>query len=313
MLETEYVTLTVLARDMRLTRGAVARYGRSHGIPLITIPSPKATGNKVQLALTPEHAIELCRQHANRQYSRSPKALPGRAYIEMTGQKINRWTFVETRGNDAKGRKLWLCRCECGNERVLSGIVVRYGAPKSCGCLRREASSISGRTLATQYPEHARQMGLANKGRHHYSQMVPQRLVICKQCNTMFLTADGTSKKQREAATFCNTECWYNYIRVHPDQSPNWHGGYQPYYGPIWDRQAKTARERDGHTCQRCGKHQTKPRLQVHHLKPLRGFESWETANELNNLITLCKSCHRRTESELDQQRRIEATETGVG
>ena len=32
----------------------------------------------------------------------------------------------------------WLCRCDCGNEKVVIGANLRAGRTKSCGCLQRE-------------------------------------------------------------------------------------------------------------------------------------------------------------------------------
>lgn len=75
--------------------------------------------------------------------------------------------------------------------------------------------------------------------------------------------------------------------------SPNWRGGYAPYYGPNWREQARQARKRDGYTCQDCGKVQHRPALDVHHLVARQEFGAdYVAANELANLITLCKSCH---------------------
>lgn len=37
------------------------------------------------------------------------------------------------------GRKLyWLCECDCGNKTTVSGVQLRSGKTKSCGCLRVE-------------------------------------------------------------------------------------------------------------------------------------------------------------------------------
>lgn len=39
------------------------------------------------------------------------------------------------------GRGKWLCRCSCGNEKILMGYRIRKGITKSCGCLHRERTS----------------------------------------------------------------------------------------------------------------------------------------------------------------------------
>ena len=66
------------------------------------------------------------------------------------------------------------------------------------------------------------------------------------------------------------------------------------------------ARKRDKYHCQHCGATQTKIKraLDVHHIRPFREFgyvpgknESYKQANDLINLISLCKVCHKQAES----------------
>ena len=60
------------------------------------------------------------------------------------GQKFGRLTVV---GFVHKGKKwYWKCRCECGNEIVAQGCVVRRGNTSSCGCYRNEIVHILNRT-----------------------------------------------------------------------------------------------------------------------------------------------------------------------
>lgn len=101
---------------------------------------------------------------------------------------------------------------------------------------------------------------------------------------------------------FCNTACWYSYIRKHPEESGHFRGGYEPYYGPNWLEQARLARERDLFTCQDCGLEQRQPLLDVHHLVPRRSFKGDHVAaNVLANLVTLCKRCHTVREHLIDR------------
>ncbi len=69
-------------------------------------------------------------------------------------------------------------------------------------------------------------------------------------------------------------------------------------YGPTWNQQRRQARQRDNFTCQNCGlvEHGGRPH-HVHHKIPFRNFTSALTANQLDNLITLCPSCHRQAET----------------
>ena len=58
--------------------------------------------------------------------------------IGMAGRRFGRWLvlqFVSTKKLSGGGqKKLWLCRCDCGTERVVSGGLLRTGATTSCGC-----------------------------------------------------------------------------------------------------------------------------------------------------------------------------------
>lgn len=68
-------------------------------------------------------------------------------------------------------------------------------------------------------------------------------------------------------------------------------------YGPDWIRIRNLARRRDHFTCQICGAVETNGQTHhVHHKRPFRTFTSYEQANQLDNLITLCANCHQRAE-----------------
>jgi len=58
--------------------------------------------------------------------------------IDLTGKKFGRLTVIEKVGSDKYKNITWLCKCECGKEKVISGPKLRNGNTKSCGCLRKE-------------------------------------------------------------------------------------------------------------------------------------------------------------------------------
>ena len=75
-------------------------------------------------------------------------------------------------------------------------------------------------------------------------------------------------------------------------------------YGPNWPEQRNKARARDGYRCTVCGAAE-RPGQQhdVHHIRPFRSFgyipgvnENYKLANRLENLRTLCRSCHQKVE-----------------
>ncbi|RME89766.1 MAG: DEAD/DEAH box helicase [Anaerolineae bacterium] len=68
-------------------------------------------------------------------------------------------------------------------------------------------------------------------------------------------------------------------------------------YGPEWPRLRARVRARDGYRCRLCGAPEGEREHHVHHKVPFRAFASPAEANRLDNLITLCASCHRRVET----------------
>jgi len=91
--------------------------------------------------------------------------------------------------------------------------------------------------------------------------------------------------------------------------------------GASWPAQRQLARERDGFACRLCGAPEPPGRQHdVHHIRPYRAFaggrppagrgaQAPDGANDLDNLITLCQSCHRAAERALG----LHGGLTGVG
>ncbi|MCA9925321.1 MAG: DUF1998 domain-containing protein, partial [Anaerolineales bacterium] len=77
-------------------------------------------------------------------------------------------------------------------------------------------------------------------------------------------------------------------------------------YGPNWQQQRKLVLERDNYRCRTCGAlgKDGSVSLHVHHIRPFREFgyvpglnDNYKEANRIDNLVTLCPSCHRRAET----------------
>lgn len=69
--------------------------------------------------------------------------------IDLTGQRFGRLTVIKFVSRINKRTK-WLCKCDCGNETIVSTKCLRNGDTKSCGCLKkdkaREAKITHGKT-----------------------------------------------------------------------------------------------------------------------------------------------------------------------
>lgn len=59
--------------------------------------------------------------------------------IDLIGQKFGRLTIIKKDNSNKRGI-FWLCKCDCGIEKVIYGEDIRQGKTKSCGCLRREGN-----------------------------------------------------------------------------------------------------------------------------------------------------------------------------
>lgn len=69
------------------------------------------------------------------------KTTPHINFIDITGQRFGRWTVLSRAKNDVRNQTMWLCRCDCGTVRVVSGVNLRSGTSNSCGCLNLELIS----------------------------------------------------------------------------------------------------------------------------------------------------------------------------
>jgi hypothetical protein len=58
----------------------------------------------------------------------------GRRPADLTGRRFGRWRVVSAAGHGPRGVPLWLCRCVCGAERVMSAHDLHHKRGSACGC-----------------------------------------------------------------------------------------------------------------------------------------------------------------------------------
>lgn len=74
----------------------------------------------------------------------------------ITGNKFGKLTAIKIARQDARGRAFWLCRCNCGRERVVSLNSLSTGKIKSCGnilCKPPRYKNIIGKIFGKLYVE----------------------------------------------------------------------------------------------------------------------------------------------------------------
>ncbi|WP_394348453.1 HNH endonuclease [Natronococcus sp.] len=72
----------------------------------------------------------------------------------------------------------------------------------------------------------------------------------------------------------------------------------QNVYNGKWREVRRRALDRDDHRCKNCGaaKEELGQEPDVHHIVPVREFSDPQIAHSIDNLIRLCRSCHRLAE-----------------
>ena len=65
-------------------------------------------------------------------------------FKDRTGERYGRLLVLEYSGKDHRGKHLWRCRCDCGNEKIVVGDNLSSGKSNSCGCLKKEFLSKKG-------------------------------------------------------------------------------------------------------------------------------------------------------------------------
>ncbi len=54
------------------------------------------------------------------------------------GERYGKLTVVKELNKDNRGARVWLCKCDCGNETSVNTSHLTQGSTKSCGCHRQE-------------------------------------------------------------------------------------------------------------------------------------------------------------------------------
>ena len=148
----------------------------------------------------------------------------------------------------------------------------------------REVSQETKKKLSNSLKEYYK-----NNKHWRAGKKLKERIKIkCKECGKDFEVLPYIAKRGRK---FCSKKCANTNKgkKFNGKNHPFWKGGRKDYRGSNWHTKRKIALKRDDYTCQKCGK---KKDLVVHHIVAYEDNGS----NELENLLTLCRSCHSKTE-----------------
>ena len=88
--------------------------------------------------------------------------------VDLTNQRFGRLLVLSKYDVVGKGETRWLCRCDCGNECVVSRGGLKGGKTQSCGCLQRERISEIKRKYNTYDLSGEYGIGYTSKGEEFY-------------------------------------------------------------------------------------------------------------------------------------------------
>jgi len=112
---------------------------------------------------------------------------------------------------------------------------------------------------------------------------------VCEQCKKKFSVTPYFKDRK-----YCCQGCFG--LAHSGENSPSWKGGksFEPYTVNWTKTLRRSIRERDKYICQLCHKEQGDRALAVHHI------DYDKANNDPNNLISLCESCHGKTNEQRD-------------
>jgi len=210
---------------------------------------------------------------------RTTKRLKGRTYEEIYGDKSE-----EIKNKIGDGQR---------------------GIPKTEEHNRKNREAHLGKKRKPFSKEWRKKLGLATKGKT-YEEIYGDRADEIKKKRSESLKGRTFSKEHRERLSeshkkgVCkhSPECTCLRCRMERgelkgENSPAWKGGisFEPYSVDWTKTLRKSIRQRDKYICQICGK---EPAVHVHHI------DYDKKNNNPDNLITLCRKCHGKTNHNRD-------------
>lgn len=112
--------------------------------------------------------------------------------IDLTGKKFGRLTAIKRVGSDKYYYSTWLCKCECGKEKICTSNSLKSGKIKSCGCLKKET---------------AKRNGKKSKGRY-------VKNLVGKKFGKLTVVELTNKRNNRNAVYKCKCECGtYKYVK----------------------------------------------------------------------------------------------------
>ena len=206
---------------------------------------------------------------------------------ELTGSKFGRWSVLARQENG------WLCRCECGTERIVRVDGLESGKSTSCGCFHREqaARRLSGLVVDLSGKRFGRLLVISRSARKG-----SRIRWICKcDCGqTKEVFGNSLAKGNTKSCGCFHREVWQRVIRNLELTDEDREQARQRRVDPRNVEWRKAVYDRDGYSCQACGDGKG-GNLVAHHKDAWRS--SKEKRFDIGNGVTCCEKCHKEFHS----------------
>lgn len=206
----------------------------------------------------------------------------------LAGQRFSRYTVIGPY-DIVRNIVRWVCKCDCGTEKIVWANNLKAGHVISCGCAQREKAVEAGKLNAANIigQRFGRLMVLERSG----STKAQKARWLCKcDCGGSKVVPTGALRNGNTQSCGCIQKETMHRIRWREDLTMeerfnSRHRDLMPEMA-VWK---KSVYIRDGHTCQSCG--DRKQRLLVaHHKNSWRDFPDQRFVVE--NGVICCRPCH---------------------
>lgn len=111
-------------------------------------------------------------------------------YIDLTGKRFGKLTVIKLDHKEQRYYKnkksgfyyYWLCKCDCGNYKVINREKLNSGNTKSCGCLHKEIMTIHGLSNSRLYRIYNKMKNRCyNTKNNYYHRYGARGITICNE------------------------------------------------------------------------------------------------------------------------------------